>query len=71
MKTINGSTPLMMAISSNNFEIIELLVSEGCDINVQNNDGNTSLHIAIYINNEHENYKAMVSNDNISIEISF
>ncbi|CAE1280425.1 MIB [Acanthosepion pharaonis] len=47
IKTINGSTPLMLAALGNHLSIVKLLVSEGADINAQDNDGNTALHAAL------------------------
>ncbi len=35
----------------NNLSIIDKLLSRGADINTQNNEGNSPLHIAVMINN--------------------
>ena len=42
---------LMNAIKNENQSIIEFLVTRGCKLNIQNNLGNTPLHIAFMINN--------------------
>ena len=42
---------LMNAIKNENLSIIEFLIKKGCKINIQNNLGNTALHIAFMINN--------------------
>ena len=42
---------LMNAIKNENQSIIEFLVTRGCQLNIQNNLGNTPLHIAFMINN--------------------
>ena len=42
---------LMNAIKNENLSIIEFLIKKGCKINIQNNLGNTPLHIAFMINN--------------------
>ena len=42
---------LMNAVKNENQSIIEFLIKKGCKINIQNNLGNTALHIAFMINN--------------------
>lgn len=44
---INGWAPLHKAVLSENTGIIECLLSFGAGVNVQDNYGNTALHIAI------------------------
>ncbi|KAK3104710.1 hypothetical protein FSP39_008391 [Pinctada imbricata] len=40
-------TPLLLAVSQGHIPIIELLVSRGADINVEDEDGDTALHLAL------------------------
>ena len=46
-KDLDGRTPLMLAIVSNQFEIVEYLVLQGSDVNARDNCGNTPLLHAI------------------------
>lgn len=39
-------TPLMLACTKNNLEIVQLLVSNGADVSLKNKDGWTAFHIA-------------------------
>ena len=50
-----GTTPLMKAISSNNFELIAILIAKGADVNAKNRYGNTALMNAA----EADNIKAL------------
>lgn len=45
----SGWTPLHVAIANLEFEIIELLLAAGADVNKADNDGNTPLHVAASI----------------------
>lgn len=48
----SGNTPLMVAIQKySNLEIVELLITNGADVNIQNYRGDTALHLAL----SHEN----------------
>jgi ankyrin repeat protein len=42
----NGYTALHMVISKNNFELIQLLLDKGANINIRDSNGNTPLNIA-------------------------
>jgi len=51
-KLIGGNTPLMVAIQKySNLEIVELLITNGADVNLTNSHGDTALHLALL----HEN----------------
>ena len=71
IKTDNESTPLMLAAHHGNLKIVKLLVTEGADINAQDDDGNTSLHLAINRKTGPALLLEMVSNHKVSIGISF
>ncbi|MBN8828950.1 MAG: ankyrin repeat domain-containing protein [Sphingobacteriia bacterium] len=43
--------PLFTAIRKGNLKVIKLLLDKGADINIQDDSGNTALHIAVYENN--------------------
>lgn len=40
-------TPLLLAVSQGHMSIIELLVSKGADVRVEDEDGDTCLHLAL------------------------
>jgi len=42
-----GNTPLMIASKIGSLEAVKLLINEYTDLNAQNNDGDTALHLAI------------------------
>lgn len=46
-----GKAPLIVAIQSENLEMIQFMLDQGADINTQDKSGLTSLHYAIYLNN--------------------
>jgi ankyrin repeat protein len=43
----SGLTPLMEASTLSRIEILNLLLSSKCDVNVTDDNGNTSLHLAV------------------------
>ncbi|XP_044751749.1 serine/threonine-protein phosphatase 6 regulatory ankyrin repeat subunit B-like [Coccinella septempunctata] len=45
-KSEGGVTPLESAVRSERGDIVDLLVANGADVNIQNADGNSPLHIA-------------------------
>jgi ankyrin repeat protein len=47
----NGNTPLIIATSYNNFEIVSWLIDTGADVRAGNKSGDTPLHIAV-LNND-------------------
>jgi len=50
----NGNYPLMVAIIEKNEKLVEKLLkeNENWDLNVENSDGNTALHLAVIVENE-------------------
>lgn len=42
----NNYTPLMIAVEKNNPSLVQYFIDEGADLNLQDNEGNTALHIA-------------------------
>ena len=47
-----GLTPLMYAAELNYYKMVELFIIKGIDLNIQNNDNKTALHIATLAGNE-------------------
>lgn len=47
-KDEEGNTPLHLATSNQNNQVVALLLDRGADINTENKDGDTPLHLAIY-----------------------
>ncbi len=45
---MSGATPLMSAITFNQIDIAKMLITEGADLSLKNNDGSTPLHIAAF-----------------------
>ena len=45
-KNITGQTPLLLAVASNNLEIVKSLLIAGANIDSQDVEGNTALHLA-------------------------
>ena len=45
-KNIDGQTPLLLAVASNNLEIVKSLLITGANIDSQDVEGNTALHLA-------------------------
>jgi ankyrin repeat protein len=58
-----NNTLLHIAASNKITDIVELLIKKGADVNMQNKDGNTPLHIAALNKNVH--YKALEKNKKI------
>ena len=57
-----GMTPLMLAVDCNFSEkTVQRLIDLGCDVNAQNSDGMTSLHLSMW-NDNSELFKALLSN---------
>ncbi|MDR0328492.1 MAG: ankyrin repeat domain-containing protein [Planctomycetaceae bacterium] len=46
------NTPLHIAIQNGNMDIINILLSDGCDLSARNADGQTPLDLATAMNNE-------------------
>jgi len=70
MKNENGETPLMIATYSNQISIIELLLKNGANKKLTNNQGNTAL--LIYISRDGNTYAGIIelllTKDNINIQ---
>lgn len=45
---MGGSTPLISAITFDKQEIAKALIEAGADLNLQNNDGSSALHVAAF-----------------------
>ena len=45
-RTEYWSTPLHVAIKEGHYDVVELLIEKGADVNAKNINGNTPLHIA-------------------------
>ena len=45
---MGGSTPLISAITFNHQEIAKALIEAGADLEIQNNDGSSALHVAAF-----------------------
>ena len=52
MKTVEGSTPLIKAVETENAECLKLLIDGGADVNMKNNSGYTALMKATENNNK-------------------
>ncbi|XP_054264127.1 putative ankyrin repeat protein RF_0381 [Macrosteles quadrilineatus] len=46
-RKFKGDTPLIVAAKTENLNAVDLLISEGADLNAQNNKGQTALHVAV------------------------
>lgn len=44
---LKGDTPLTIAVRNKNYEIVNMFISKGADVNVKNDYGNTALRIAL------------------------
>lgn len=60
LKNKYGETPLHSAISARSFEVAELLIKEGADVNARDKEGRTALHIMSEIDNA-EAVKGLIS----------
>ncbi|MEZ0373500.1 MAG: ankyrin repeat domain-containing protein [Candidatus Sericytochromatia bacterium] len=63
-----NSTPLIMAIEAEDYEIINLLLQNGADINAQTHQGWTPLHVAIA--EASDDYQRAMAENNYSEEIT-
>lgn len=52
---LNGKTALHYVIQSEKIKCVEILVNAGADVNIQDEDGNTPVHLAAMAENAHEN----------------
>lgn len=63
----NKSTPLITAAAFGKYEVAELLINAGADLNYKNNDGSTALHTAAFFG--HENMVKLLLKNNADITI--
>ena len=63
----SGSRPLVAAALHDEVKIAELLISSGADVNGQNRDGNTPLHVAAFLC--HQRLVKLLLNHDASTEI--
>eukprot|EP00057_Strongylocentrotus_purpuratus_P011349 XP_011665823.1 PREDICTED: E3 ubiquitin-protein ligase MIB2-like [Strongylocentrotus purpuratus] len=49
VESLAGSCPLALAIYLKNFQLVDVLLKHGADVNLQNHSGNTSLQIALNV----------------------
>lgn len=50
----HGNTALHHAVDKGDFDLVETLVEKGADFNVQNEEGDTTLHLAFLLTEENE-----------------
>lgn len=50
-RSTSGWTPLMLAVATDNIEMINLLINRGADIEAKNNDGETAFSCAVIFEN--------------------
>jgi len=60
--TIFGTTLLHSASRSGNMELVRLLIQEGADVNAQDEDGESPLHIAMARSNNYSIVRTLVEN---------
>lgn len=42
-----NQTPLQLAVTQGHTELVQLLVAEGADVNMEDEDGDTAMHVAL------------------------
>ncbi|XP_034976183.1 E3 ubiquitin-protein ligase MIB2 isoform X2 [Zootoca vivipara] len=47
LKNNRNQTPLHLAVTQGHMEMVRLLVSEGCNVNAEDEDGDTAMHIVL------------------------
>ncbi|XP_061456811.1 E3 ubiquitin-protein ligase MIB2 [Rhineura floridana] len=47
LKNNRNQTPLHLAVTQGHMEMVRLLVSEGCDVNAEDEDGDTAMHVVL------------------------
>lgn len=62
-----GMTPVMMAVKVKNAQVLRYLITSGADINLQNNEGQTALHISCILGLDEMFAILIKSGANISI----
>lgn len=65
----NNNTSLIIAVTENNYNIVDILLTRGANVNVVNNDGNTALIIAVIKNNNNIVKLLLSKNANINAKM--
>lgn len=42
-----NQTPLQLAVTQGHMDLVQLLVAEGADVNMEDEDGDTAMHVAL------------------------
>lgn len=42
-----NQTPLQLAVTQGHIDLVQLLVAEGADVNMEDEDGDTAMHVAL------------------------
>ena len=67
-RTTKGQTPFMLAATEGYMGMLKTLLDRGAEINVQDEDGDTSLHVVL---KKHEIFKLLASDvfGEVSLEV--
>lgn len=64
LKNNRNQTPLHLAVTQGHMEMVQLLVSEGCDVNAEDEDGDTAMHIVL----ERQNLMSVMADERLDDE---